>query len=353
MRKGKRSRGLSWFVLLLCLCAAAGYALLEEESPQDEPEAAASWESSEANTDVRAAVDKAAAASHASVSARLAGNAGCESYEKEVEPGICSYIVDCRDAKTCGVWADRFIAELEEWYGSLTYSEEWEFDEEMLRKSKKDADVVASYPVLGNVIDIEPGDEDEEYYAWLWQRFAWIIPAKERTMISSFEVFEHVELMAYVIQNEEDYEKWTYAANLEQATYETERVLTDIHEFGHLLSLNATQIDPYKSEKSCKTYMWEEGCARNGSYMYAFYQQFWEDGDVEDEDHFVSEYAMNDEYEDFAESWSHFVVSPRPKGNSVVDQKLLFFHRYEELVMLRAMILGRMASWLERNVEYE
>lgn len=277
----------------------------------------------------------------------------CEPHENEVEPGACSYIVDCNDIKTCGAWAERMIVDLEEWYGTLTYSEEWEYDDEMLRKSKKDTELVASYPVLGNSIDVEPKDEEEAYYAWLWQRFAWVIPAEYRTMVSHFEVFDHIELMAYVIQDEDEYEKWTYSANYEQATYETERILTDIHEFGHLLGLNAGQIDPYQSEKSCKTYMFEEGCARSSSYMYAFYERFWEQGQSEDEHDYVSEYAMNDLYEDFAESWSHFVVTLRPKGRSIADQKLLFFHQYDELVMLRAAILGRMASWMERNAVYE
>lgn len=281
------------------------------------------------------------------------GKSVCESYEEEVEPGICSYKVECKNSKTCEAWAENIIYDMEEWYGSLTYSEEWDFDEKMLRKSKEEADVLASYPVKGNTIKIDPSDEDEQYYAWLWERFAWIVPSKERKMVSNYEVFEHVDLLAYVIQDDEDYEKWTYAVNVEQATFETERVLTDIHEFGHLLALNADQVDPYKSERSCKTYMWDEGCANRDSYMYPFYKQFWEDGDTEDEDNFVSDYAMNDIYEDFAESWSHFVVTPRPKGDSIVEQKIEFFYDYEELLMLRANLLGRMASWLERNVEYD
>lgn len=173
--------------------------------------------------------------------ADAAAGSRCESYEMEVEPGICSYIVDCDNAQACEAWGARMIKRMEEWFGELTYSEEWEVDE---KESEKEADVIASYWVDGNEIGLTPTNEDEEYYAWLWERFAWIIPSDQREMISGFELYDHADLMAYVIQDEEDYEKWTYAANQIQATYETERVMTDIHEFGHLLSLNTEQINP-------------------------------------------------------------------------------------------------------------
>lgn len=340
---GRPKKIVALFALLLsALIALTGCGTLEETGRQMLEQIAESAEETSEGQPAAEAAEKTVLA-----------KASCQSYEEEVEPGICSYTVDCDTAKTCGAWADKLIADMEEWYGSLTYSEEWDFDEEMMEQSKEDANVLAEYPVKGNRIDYDPSDEDDAYYAWLWERFAWLIPSAERSMVSRFEVFEHVDLMAYVIQDEEDYEQWAYAANVEQATFETERVLTDIHEFGHLLALNAEQIDPYREERSCKTHMWEEGCANPNSYMYAFYQRFWEDGkiDVEDADNFVSDYAMNDEYEDFAESWSHFVVTPRPKGRSVVDQKISFFYGYPELVMLRADIVGRMASWIERNIE--
>ncbi|MBD2862128.1 hypothetical protein [Paenibacillus oceani] len=349
---GKRTGSfLSVVFLLLGISVLAGCTILEEMVMEEAGETAVSEQ-----YPIEKETPAAARQTKENKEGQPAGKKGksvCESYEEEVEPGVCSYKVDCKNPKTCEAWAENLIFDMEEWYGELTYSEEWYFDEKMLRKSKKDADVLASYPVRGNTIRIDPSDEDEQYYAWLWERFTWIIPSKERKMVSNYEVFEHVDLMAYVIQDDEDYEKWTYAVNVEQATFETERVLTDIHEFGHLLALNAKQVDPYKSESSCKTYMWDEGCANRGSYMYEFYKQFWEDGDSEDEENFVSDYAMNDVYEDFAESWSHFVVTPRPEGDSIVEQKIEFFYDYEELVMLRANLLGRMASWLERNVEYE
>ncbi len=276
--------------------------------------------------------------------------AGCESYEEEVEPGVCAYTIDCDDAKSCELWEAKMIKNMDKWFGELTYSEEWDIDE---KAAELDPDEIASYKVKGNRIELKPKNEDEQYYAWLWDRFAWIIPYERRQMINRFEVYDHADLMAFVVQDDEDYDKWTYAANQIQATYETERVMTDIHEFGHLLSLNAEQVDPNVSAKNCKTYMLDEGCPKKDSYIYKFYQQFWEDGEDEDENRYVTEYAMSSVYEDFAESWAYFVMTPRPKGKSVADRKVTFFYAYDDLIMLKASLLARAASWMDRNIEYE
>lgn len=278
------------------------------------------------------------------------GNAQCESHEEEVEPGICSYIVDCDDADSCELWSNRMVKDMDQRFGELVYAEEWDVDE---KESEKEPDELAAYSVEGDFIDLTPTNEDEEYYAWLWNRFVWIIPSDHRQMISQFQVYDHADTMAYVVQDEEDYESWIYAANQIQATYETERVMTDVHEFGHLLSLNSEQVDYDRSENNCDTYMLDEGCANEDSYIYSFYQQFWENGSSEDENDYMTEYAMSNIYEDFAESWAYFVMTPRSASHSTADAKVSFFYDYEELVMLKAQLLGRAAAYLDRNVEYE
>lgn len=274
--------------------------------------------------------------------------AACGPDEEEVEPGICSYLVMCDDAASCEAWGAAMLDDMEQGYGELTYAEEWEVDEE---ESEREEQIIASYAVNGNEIALRPSNEDEEYYAWLWERFAWIIPSDYREMVVRFEVFDHADTMAYVKQDEEDDTNWIYAANRVQATYETERIMTDIHEFGHLLSFNAEQVDPYVEEDDCETQMLDEGCAFEESYIYRFYRLFWQDGGSEDEYDYVTDYAMSSVDEDFAESWAYFVMTDRPEGDSVVDRKISFFYDYDELIMLKARILGRSVSWIERNAE--
>ena len=56
-------------------------------------------------------------------------------------------------------------------------------------------------------------------------------------------------------------------------------------------------------------------------------------------DQFVSEYAATNPVEDIAESWTEFVMRPKPTGTSIADQKVQFFYEYPELVETRRQIL--------------
>jgi hypothetical protein len=54
---------------------------------------------------------------------------------------------------------------------------------------------------------------------------------------------------------------------------------------------------------------------------------------------FVGEYAATNPEEDIAESWTEFVMRPKPIGTSIADQKVQFFYEYPELVKIRREIL--------------
>jgi hypothetical protein len=43
--------------------------------------------------------------------------------------------------------------------------------------------------------------------------------------------------------------------------------------------------------------------------------------------------------EDIAESWTEFVLRPKPVGASIAEQKALFFYEFPELVQTRREIL--------------
>jgi len=48
--------------------------------------------------------------------------------------------------------------------------------------------------------------------------------------------------------------------------------------------------------------------------------------------------------EDIAESFTYFVFTPKPTGNSIKEQKIAFFYEYPELVKLRSDILNGACS---------
>jgi hypothetical protein len=54
---------------------------------------------------------------------------------------------------------------------------------------------------------------------------------------------------------------------------------------------------------------------------------------------FVSPYAATNPREDIAESWTEFILRPKPSGTSIADQKVLFFYEFPELVQTREEII--------------
>lgn len=147
-----------------------------------------------------------------------------------------------------------------------------------------------------------------------------------------------------------------------------------LHEFGHTLTLNGTQVDlneellqneqltdeEYdKIVESCETIYVYGGCANEDSYIYSFYQQFWEDIDdtyqaidwdndqeyreffFEYEDRFFNSYQGTSVVEDIADQLAFFIhtnsdVLEKPE---MKYQKISFFYEFDELVELRTTIL--------------
>ncbi len=75
--------------------------------------------------------------------------------------------------------------------------------------------------------------------------------------------------------------------------------------------------------------------------LYAFYEQY--------QDQFVSDYAPTSPEEDIAEAFSIFIMQPKPAGETIAEEKVLFFYDYPELVELRAELVSRLYSRLRRR----
>ncbi len=248
--------------------------------------------------------------------------------------------------------------------------------------------VVILYTVDGNRIrdpvENEPLTDEEAAilddtanHKVMWQQFANIIPQAQRMAIAKYGVFTDGEenTMAYVEPNPDDPTTWILVLDAADAVNQEEQTYTLIHEFGHVLTLNDNQV-PFdenayfaeddtaveEAESACPTFFAGEGCSRNQSYINAFYDRFWADiyGEWEAaefdetavsddlypqyEDRFLTAYAATNPGEDIAESWTHFVLYPKPEADTVAAQKVRFFYDYPELVTLRAQIVGRLYS---------
>ena len=146
-----------------------------------------------------------------------------------------------------------------------------------------------------------------------------------------------------------------------------ESVYTLVHEFGHLLTLNSTQIRPTNkiSQEEGEPYLTIEGESYKNSYLNKFVSLFWkgkllEKWDVIKERHcfteescveklfglyrenfsdFVTNYAAESPEEDIVESWTFFVLKKKIKHPKTIAQKKInFFYQFPELVEYRRQI---------------
>jgi len=217
----------------------------------------------------------------------------------------------------------------------------------------------------------------------VWNFFTAIIPSDQRQFVTEYSITTDGVDNAYasVIQTQDDPNHWALEVDILDAADTYNLTFTLVHEFGHLLTLNAEQVPPsirvfnhpddediLQSEISaCTQYFPGEGCSIPTSYINAFYNRFWVDiynewdeiNYIEDddayyealdnfyskyEDQFITDYAVTTLEEDIAESWAFFVLAPKPEDDSIADQKVLFFYEYPELVTLRQNILQNLCA---------
>jgi len=166
---------------------------------------------------------------------------------------------------------------------------------------------IVTYEIDGNLI-VNPQDAsvtddllafqgDTDTHQKIWVYYANLIPPAHRSNLTQFVIFTDgpEEVMAAVEQDYSNPEKWVLAVDIVDAENPQELTYTLIHEFGHLLALNAEQVDPdedvfedpendeiyEEAVESCPQYFPGEGCSQPDSYINMFVQQFW--GDLFDE----------------------------------------------------------------------
>ncbi|MFY7670855.1 hypothetical protein ACOSP6_07170 [Tenacibaculum sp. MEBiC06402] len=148
----------------------------------------------------------------------------------------------------------------------------------------------------------------------------------------------------------------------------SQSIYTLVHEFGHLLTLNHTQIKPVKKTEQQKgdPYVTIEGTAVKNSYINKFVDEFWDGGLLKEWDYiqrnfcvteqkscleklyglykdnytdFLTDYAAESPEEDIAESWTAFVLGEKIKNpQTIAEKKINFFYQFEELVYYRKVI---------------
>ncbi|HEB62502.1 MAG TPA: hypothetical protein ENI82_05040 [Bacteroidetes bacterium] len=205
--------------------------------------------------------------------------------------------------------------------------------------------------------------QDVAKHIAMWEYFSKMIPYEQRARIVEFEVFHgEGELLGYVTPiNENDLSKWKMGLAIDAATdidridLKNDFAYTAIHEFGHVLTLNESQVKV--GQNNCGEFDTGEGCSIAQSYINKIFELGWEDIypefqkiDPDDYDamdnfyskyksRFVTDYAASNPGEDIAEVFTYFVVQDeRPTGQTIADKKVQLLYGFPELVQLRKEI---------------
>lgn len=118
-----------------------------------------------------------------------------------------------------------------------------------------------------------------------------------------------------------------------------------VHEFGHVLSENASQVDVTKEGDLPKIFYPTEEYTKD-AYIRKFYEKFVADVEepystyaAQNPTWCVDSYAATNVSEDFAEDFMLFVLTNKPEDTTAVSsQKILFFYDFDELVKIRDYI---------------
>jgi hypothetical protein len=226
--------------------------------------------------------------------------------------------------------------------------------------------------------------DDTARHEQIWQLSYSLLPEDQLGLVDYFLIYTDGEGDSLgAVQLVDTPRAWLLAIDIEDAQEPASLFLTIVHELGHLLTLNDSQVildmDVFENPEDeklyqqaqgeCSTYFTYEGCAKPDSYLNTFFQHFWPEiypewqevnesttwsiyvNGLEDlyerySDQFVSEYAVTNPMEDIAESFLHFVFTPKPNGPTVASQKTLFFYNYSELVNIRTNMLQTLCTQL-------
>ncbi len=257
------------------------------------------------------------------------------------------------------------------------------------------ATVLVTYPVNGDQLgapqftnpappNLSALEQDTQSQQKIWSYFAAIIPADQRAELGYYIVATDGRggMLASVEAFSGSSQAWGLVVDPADAGRPRDLTFTLLHEFGHLLTLNSTQVQPdqavlqnpsdlqvYGREAaSCPRYFASVGCSHSNSYINQFFNLFWTKiyaqwspiNAAKDQSNylnllarfydrhatqFVTPYASTSPEEDMAETWAAFVLSPKPAPDSIAHQKVLFYYSFPELVDLRNRIISNICTY--------
>jgi hypothetical protein len=238
------------------------------------------------------------------------------------------------------------------------------------------------FPAVPAQYGLDAYQNDPDRLAQVWQFVITVIPTDERTMVTRFVLYtDGVSGSLGAVEQTDDPHQWSLQLDVLDAAYYPLVSTTLIHELAHLITVQDAQLTlngetggkpQGQSAPSCDNYQMFEGCSTDGAYLTLFYDRFWPDiyaeweeidaipDDSEREtalddfywehvDEFVSWYAPTNPEEDLAESFMYFVFSGRPSGDTLSEEKILFFYQFPDLIDLRDQLQDGLCAYLPQE----
>lgn len=216
---------------------------------------------------------------------------------------------------------------------------------------------IVDYQVSGQNLVYQ---QDTQEHQKLWRLVKKIIPVNHRTKISEFLIYngDVNNTNGISVQINNDLSKWKLGLAINNSKGDQQKLIyTIVHEFGHILTLNNSQINSMIRENNCTNFYSYLGCSKNNSYINKFQNQFWSgiwDSFLVAQDsgslgiqsfyntynnHFLTSNSAVNPGEDIADVFATFVTRKNnSNGNSITEQKIQFMYNYSELVSLRNYI---------------
>ncbi|MBA6155080.1 hypothetical protein H3Z83_00880 [Tenacibaculum sp. S7007] len=216
---------------------------------------------------------------------------------------------------------------------------------------------IKDYKVSGQDLEYQ---KDVAKHNQIWDLVKKIVPLNQRSKMGEFLIYngDITGSAGFVVEIKQDLSSWKMGIAINYAfegsfNANGELAYTIIHEFGHVLTLDNTQLDSSISSGDCKNYYPGEGCAKENSYINELHSKHWKDiwSEYEEakkdqssqqkfydkyKDRYVTQYASTNPGEDVAEVFATFVTKKeKPAGNTGAEKKILLMYNRSELVEFR------------------
>lgn len=260
--------------------------------------------------------------------------ADCTSVEKyDVDTQSCYY--ECDTDEECAAIETQIDKELNEYFDTATTKAP---KNQSSSDSEASSDDRNTFIFSGGRFSPTITDKNQSKYTKAFVSIAGANFANSYLNQISFFDDSSNDSSASVVQDEQNPTKWNLEINMAFADNEQEMLMTLVHEYAHVFSLNKEQVNGDVTG-ACPRLSISEGCTNQGSFINEFNSQFWTalkaDPDSNDfgkyysgrEDDFVSEYAATNALEDFAETFAYATLKDTSDLKGIAAQKVAFMQQ--------------------------